>query len=247
MTIDQYSMSNIIFEKSFKNSKQIYLVMNDLPKLSYRNDVISQLHEPSTSLERGKVLKMLYFAVESLYSNGIYIYPNVIELFRINGFKKTPLYNDAVFYVTENISKEIKCNLKWINRRSFRKSNSNDKNIVICYLLFLYHKYFIKYLQDFLSKKEPNKEKIARLISSLEHAVENVPKKDNQIVQPLINYNKGIPKKVQKPKDIKTEKNNVHDNFFFVNDQDIKDIPDYDLFSPNDNFCSENEFDLIPF
>lgn len=113
--------------------------------------------------------------------------------------------------------------------------------------MFLYQKYFIKYLQDFLSKKEPNKENIARLISSLEHAVENVPKKDNQIVQPLINYNKGNSKKVQKPKDKKTEKKNAHDKFFFVNDQDMKDIPDYDLFSPNDNFFSENEFDLIPF
>ena len=79
--------------------------MDNLSKLSCRNDILAQLQDPNNNKERVNVLKMLYRAVESLYSNGFYIYPNVINLFRINGFKKSSLFVDMIFNVIENISK----------------------------------------------------------------------------------------------------------------------------------------------
>lgn len=159
--------------------------MNNLPKLSYRNEIISQLQDPNKNKERKNELEMLHFAAERLYSNGIYIYPNVIELFKINGFKRSSLFIDVIFNITENISKEKNCDLKWLNHRSLRKSSIKDKNIIICFLLFLYHESFIKYLKDFLSKHEPNEEKIKSLISSLKHVVKNVPKNDSKNIPPL--------------------------------------------------------------
>lgn len=245
--------------------------MENLPRLSYRNDVVAQLKEPNKNKERSNVLKMLYYAVESLYSNGVYIYPNVIELFRINGFKKASLYNDAIFDITNNISKDIKCNLEWINHRSFRKSSAKDKNIIMCYLLFIYHESFIKYLHDFLSKQEPNEEKIKCLISSLIRTVTNVSKYDNKNNQPLTNSNKNKSGKVKKqqrlstiekvqkqqkcstvkkgpkPKDQKKEKDDV-DEFDFANEAQMAGILDHDPFIFNGSFNLENEFDnIIPF
>ena len=229
--------------------------MDKLSKLSLRNDILAQLQDPNNNKERVNVLKMLYRAVESLYSNGFYIYPNVINLFRINGFKKSSLFVDMIFNVIENISKEIICDLKWINHRSLRKSSNKDKNIVICFLLFLYHDAFIKYLEDFLSRQEPNGEKIKSLISSLKRAVMNVPRNNNKITQPLTNYNKNkstIAKKQPKvqtiikrpnPKQQKSVDKEIDDLYFLTNTR----IPfnDQNLF--NEDFELDSEFDYFPF
>ena len=138
-------------------------------------------------------------------------------------------------------------------------------------MLFIYHESFIKYLHDFLSKQEPNEEKIKCLISSLIRTVTNVSKFDNKNNQPLTNSNKnksGRVKKLQrlstiekvqkqqkcstvkkgpKPKDQKKEKDD-DDDFDFANEAQMAGIQDHDPFIFNGSFNLENEFDnIIPF
>ena len=236
---NKYVIHNF-FEEAFKKFKReiiLFIYMNDLHKLSYRNEIIAELQNPRQNKERISVLKMLFPAVESLYSSGIYIFPNVIELFKINGFKKASLYNDAIFNIVSNISEEKKCNLKWITPRTFKKSNAKDKNIILCFFLFIFHETFIKYLNDFLLKNEPKKDKIGNLISILKRTVDNA--RNNKSIQPSIESIKNKSENEQNPKVEKIENvviddlnfgfeaNITDDDQFFINDDISMNIDNY--------------------
>lgn len=202
--------------------------MSDLCKLSYRNQIVAQLQSPGQNKERNSVLKMLYFAVEKLHSNGVYIYPNIMEILKRNGFKSSALYIDAILYIIENISKEFKCNFSWINHRSFRKSNINDKNIILCFFLFTYRESFIKYLHDFLLQKEPNKEKIKNLILSLQRMIGNMPEINNDKKNIIPKMSLKEPSKNKSEKD-NEPKNPKLKNQIFDFETDNEDV-DNDLY-----------------
>ena len=161
--------------------------INDQLRTSYRNEIIQQLADQNIKRERKYILKMILTAVDGLYCNGIYIYPNIIELFQINGLKSSNIYSAVFFNILEKINDELKGNVKWINHRSLKKGNNNDKNIIICFLLFTYREHFIKYLQDFLTKnKQCSEEKIKNLALSLQKVIDDYPCNNDEDNEPTI-------------------------------------------------------------
>lgn len=147
-------------------------------KSLFRNEIIAQLEDKNLKNDRKYILEMLLIAVNGLYELGIYIFPNIIELFQINGFKSSSLYINVILYITEKITYELNGNLKWINNRALKKGNKNDKNIIICFLLFAYRDNFIKFLQDYLTKSNQSNEKIKNLILNLQKIV-GIPPENN--------------------------------------------------------------------
>ena len=123
---------------------------------------------------------MILNAVNGLHCQNIYIFPNIIELFQINGFKSSSLYYDAICKISNEVHKELKENIEWINHRALKKGNKSDKNIIICFLLFTYREHFIKYLEEFLlEKKENDEEQVRNLILNLQKILSEVPQSNN--------------------------------------------------------------------
>lgn len=173
-------------KQQLKMIKPIYLEIptNNPLRTSYRNEIIAQLEDQNIKVERKYILKMLLNAIERLYCIGIYIYPNIIELFQINGLKSSNLFSNIIFYITEKVNNELKGNVKWINHRSLKKGNTMDKNIILCFLLFTYREHFIEYLQDFFIKnKQGSEEKIKNLSLCLQRIINDAPFNNDKDIQ----------------------------------------------------------------
>lgn len=204
-------------------------------KISYLNELINELNDQKTKNERKTILRMLLFAVNGLYMLGINMYPNVIELFRINSFRRSSLYYDAIFSIAQKIKHELRGNVEWINQRGLKKGSIKDKNIIFCFLLYTYREKFIGYLQNFLSDTQNDEEKINNLISNLEKIIctpnciaplpiksnkktietkqdssdQNIIKIENEIID-LLSFNnddmhKNEEKKIQNDKNVENE------------------------------------------
>lgn len=207
MQQQQFSTTN-----SFYNDPSL---LNSL-KLSYRNDLIIEINDKNTKKERKHILKMLLSAVNGLYLLGINMYPNVIELFQVNGFRGSSLYYDAIFSIAQKIKCELKGNVEWINQRALKKGSTKDKNIIFCFLLYTYREKFIEYLQNYLSDTQKEEEKINNLISSLKKIICT----SNSIVPLPTDSNK---------KTIETEHNSSEQNIIKIENEII------DLISLNDD------------
>lgn len=149
--------------------------MQSINQLSYRNELLKQLRDPSLKKERKYIIRMLLIAVQGLYLHGIYIFPNIIEQFKINGYKRTSLYFEAIINIADIISKKQQGNVEWIGRRTLKKSNTEEKNIIICFLLFNYRESFINYLNEFLLNNNKDKGDTKNLISNLQRILRQVP------------------------------------------------------------------------
>lgn len=160
-------------------------------KSSFRNEIITQLRDQNLKKERKYILEMVLIAVNNLYWLGISIYPNIIELFQINGFKGSSFLCDIISNITDKIRSELKGHVEWINHRTLKKGNIKDKNIIICFLLFTYREHFINYLKDYLlSNKQNQKEKIGNLISNLQKIIDDGRNNYKKNVMPSINLKK---------------------------------------------------------
>ena len=103
--------------------------------------------------------------------------------------------------------------------------------------MFIFHETFIKYLNDFLLKNEPNKDKIGNLISILKRTVDNA--RNNKSIQPSIESIKNKSENEQNPKVEKIKKvviddlnfgfeaNITDDDQFFINDDISMNIDNY--------------------
>lgn len=205
-----------------------------LTKSSYHLEILEQLRKPNISDDKKYIMKMLSTAVEDLYSHGINIYPNIIELFFINGFKRQTIYVDLVLDLKKHILEETKDNIHWVNNRSFRKSNNREKNIILCYFLFIYHDYFLKYLQEFLGKLTSNQD-----IHSPPQEV-NKEKKEVQILEKTQMVHESEEEKMQKD----------HESDFIKSPQNFENVEkgyhsfDVGLFLNDDVTEQENIFDF---
>lgn len=170
-----------------KQQQQITHSLNDNISLigsiksSFLKDIKAQIKDKKINDDRKYILKMLLKAVKSLYYHNIYIFPNIIELFQIHGFKGSTLYYDAICKISQKIQHELKGRVEWINHRALKKGKKNDKNIIICCLLFSYREYFLKYLEEFLSENKENDEvKIRNLISKLRRILSETSQNNNK-------------------------------------------------------------------
>lgn len=166
----------------------VELPMQDSFKSFYKNEINAQLEDKNTTRERKYILKMLLIAAETLYWNGIYVHPNIIELFYINGYKSSAFYFNATCYILNKIKTELNGDINWINYRAYKKGSNKDKNIILCCLLFTYRDYFINFLQDYLIENKLGKEEnIRNLISNLQKIINdaqiNNNNKNNKMVQ----------------------------------------------------------------
>lgn len=195
--------------------QQLKMIMNPL-KISYRNEIITQLGDKNIKKERKYILKMILKAVDGLYLNGIYIYPNLIELFQIHGLKSSNLYHDIILHIIKKVENELNDNIKWINHRNLKKGNNMDKNIIMCFLLFTYREHFIEYLEDFFVKnKQSSEDKAKNLASNLQRIINDAPHNNNSkeasSIQHAIEPN-NILKGLVDSKNLKKEIN--HDQYF---------------------------------
>lgn len=161
-------------------------------KSSFRDEIIAQLGDQNLKKERKYILKMVLNAVNSLYGIGIYIYPNIIEFFQINGFKASSLLCDAISNITDKIRNELKGHVEWISNRTLKKGNMNDKNIILCYLLFTYREHFINYLHDYLLENKQNQNKIENLVHNLQKIINDAQNnhKNNVLLSNKLKNNK---------------------------------------------------------
>lgn len=171
-------------------------------KSTYHKEIQEQLKNPHTNDEKKYILKMLIIAIEGLYSYGINIYPNIMELFSKNGFKRSSLYIDAISNITKKITNDFNIDFKWINSRTFKKSNNREKNIIFCYLLFFYNEHFIKYLKEFLLQNQSNEDDVNNLLTKLQGLIE-INQINNSHIQIFtnsdLNKNTNIIKEQKKP------------------------------------------------
>lgn len=200
---------------------------------SYHKELLQQLQNPNASDDKKYISKMLINAIEGLYSNGIYIYPNIIELFSMNGFKTSQLYSNAIINISNKLVKELNADLRWISSRTFKKANNREKNIIICYLLFIYHEHFIQYLKEFLLQSGSNEGNVNNLVSKLQGIVKLNPNKNNSDTK-ILNENKKTLKKQEQEQERPihiyeiVEMLNNHDNVLVrnpgMNGEEIKKI-----------------------
>lgn len=183
-----------------------------LRKSLYHIEVIEQLRNPNLKNERRQISKMLFFALESLYFNGINIYPNIIEQFNRNGFRKSSLYVDLISNITGKITKNTNGNVKWIHVRTIKKASNRDKNIILCFLLYIYHNLFIQYLQEFLLQIKSNEKNVSCLISKLQEIYE---KTGNKSVNQQSNLLED--KKMLKEQEIEKTQDNQEKEIFDIN------------------------------
>ena len=132
---------------------------SNLSKSFYHKETIEQLQSPNVNDDKKYILRMLNNAFENLHMHGINIYPNVIEQYFRNGFKRQAFYVDIISNIKKRIIDITNDNIHWVNIRSFKKANNREKNIIICFFLFIYHEHFIKYLQEFLIQNCKSNEK----------------------------------------------------------------------------------------
>lgn len=169
-------------------------------KPSLRNEMLTELQDENINKDRKYILKMLLNAIDGLYWLGIYIYPNIIELFQMNGFKSSSLLYDTIYNIKDKIKKELKGDVEWINHRALKKGNKKDKNIIFCFLLYNYREIFLKYLQDYLKDQQNEEEKIRNLMLNLQRIIDDVPKNNIFLSVNLVNpkFEKGYHLQEQK-------------------------------------------------
>lgn len=203
-------------------------------KSSLRNEIIAQLKDQNLKKERKNVLEMVLNAIGGLYGLGIYIYPNIIELLQINGFKGSSLFCDTLSNIMEKIRNELKDHVEWISNRTFKKGNVKDKNIIFCYLLFTYREHFINYLHDYLLENKQNeKNKIKNLICHLQKIINDA---QNNYKKNALPSNK-ISIQIENDQN---SKNPIMENRIIINNQVVFDFKklskELDEFSSFDNF-----------
>lgn len=208
--------------------------MTNIPMSAYHKEVIEQLHKPNLNEEKKSILMMVLNALNRLYLHGINIYPNICEIFIAFGFKKVPLYCDAISYVTKKIEEKnkktkdsFKESLDWIRIRTVKKANKWEKGIIMCYLLFIYHDDFIEYLQNFLLDLNSNEDNVKHLILKLKGISNNSKKLDKEKI--LKEHENGKDKK-NNEKDIKNNEKELFDiNEYLSNEYfDSLDALDFD-------------------
>lgn len=156
--------------------------------------------------DRKKRTAMIKKAFEIIYKAENPVYLNIIGTFKNFGFKKSSLLIDAIFYIKEKYIVELKHELEWINHRTVNKIDYSEKNSIFCCLLNLDPENFIKYLGDFLRKKEPNEEKINGLICELQKIIRNTLMTNPNITEiNNIDTNKTTLKKEQIKEDKRNE------------------------------------------
>lgn len=171
---------------------------------------------------------MLKNALENLLMHGIKIYPNVMEQFFINGFKRQGFYVDIISNIKTNIINITNDNIHWVNIRSFRKANNREKNIIICFFLFIYHERFIKYLKEFLIQDcKSNEQNVNNLILKLEKIfadnsgnlipTESIMQNDQNKIEIVKSLNEQ-----EIVENIKTAKDEVHEKLTYYFSENVK-------------------------
>ena len=199
-------------------------------RLRVYDDILEQLKNQKLSKDRRYMLIILLRAVKCLYSIGIYTFPEIIKTFQRNHFNRSEFFSNVILVITEKIRKELKCDVKWIKCRAVKKGNNEDKKIIICFLLFTYREYFIKYLHDYLLENNHNKEDIQNLISDLQKFIDDAPQNINIILssdidkstqenKPKNDINSEI-KNFSKSNSLNVDNNNTNDKTSFF-DQHI--------------------------
>lgn len=191
--------------------------------LSLRSRMAKQNGIQNQTADRKRIDEMIKYALNELYSHGIYVIPSlIIRIFNEYGLNTSKLHCEAIFYTTDHIAKEKNCNFDWMKHRTLKKTNYKDKNILFNYLLYIHHDSFIEHLKSFLEEKGITNENRRFLICKLQKSFENAPENNtaendnnDKNTQLPVNSNQNIieeedPKNEdQKPEDQENENQDI--------------------------------------
>lgn len=151
------------------------------PKKEYHNYKISSIEEYSQEFNNGPVtrdrmymIKIMKPSLEYLKKNGISDSQDFATVFRNYGFKSTEI-SDFVLFFLEKIKKTDKSITKWIKTRELKKSNAQEKNILITRLTHEYRNFVYDFMPDFKSHTKLSQKHYNDFMTKIGKLIENNP------------------------------------------------------------------------